>query len=173
MTIQEHLSDIPTLFKCASEQGPEHFTRITTPFHLPDGCVLDLYYKEGKNETFHLTDLGETLRWLKDQWVEQSPSAPMLNLLPGICLTHGVELAAGCLTIRGSQTSMITKSLFQIAQAALQIADLLLIQDMQLSLNSPDKTGVEEEDLLPGQQTDLNTLPLVSGPKKTLGRYSE
>ncbi len=129
MSIESHLGDIASLFTCTPGTPgrlSEHFTRIATPFLFPDGDVLDLYYREEAG--IHLlTDWGATLRWLKDQWAEQSLPASVRGLLPGICQAQRVELSSGCLKIRVSQESEIALALMRLAQTAMRIADLWFV----------------------------------------------
>ncbi|MGH7928243.1 MAG: DUF1828 domain-containing protein, partial [Candidatus Binatia bacterium] len=54
---------IGELFTCSEVNG---YVRIRTPYLYPDGDVIDLFFSE-KNGSYTLTDLGETLGWLKMQ----------------------------------------------------------------------------------------------------------
>ena len=60
--IQQQMGE---LFQCA-EVG--RFVRIRTPFLYPDGDYIDLFL-EANAEDVTLTDLGETIRWLKMQTI--------------------------------------------------------------------------------------------------------
>jgi hypothetical protein len=42
------------------------YTRIRTPFLYPDGDVIDVFFRGGE-DVATVSDLGETLRWLKMQ----------------------------------------------------------------------------------------------------------
>ncbi|GBF80953.1 DUF1828 domain-containing protein [Aphanothece sacrum] len=57
-------------FSCSTIDG---FVRIRTPYLYPDGDFIDLYLKQ-KEEGYILTDLGETIRWLKMQSISQKMS---------------------------------------------------------------------------------------------------
>lgn len=144
MSIETHLSDIASLFTCTPGTPgrlAQHFTRIITPFHLPDGEVLDVYCREEAG-TFFLTDLGTTLQWLKGQWVEESLPASVRSLLPEICQAERVELRSGHLRIRLTQEAEIADGLMRLAQTALRIADLRFALYPQRS--SPPAQGTEE-----------------------------
>jgi hypothetical protein len=133
MSIETHLSDIASLFTCTPGTPgrlAQHFTRITTPFHLPDGEVLDCYYREEAG-AFLLTDLGTTLQWLKGQWREEALPAPVRTLLPEICQAESVELRSGHLRIRVTQEADVAGGLLRLVQTALRIADLRFALDLQ------------------------------------------
>lgn len=51
------------LFTCSPMDG---YTRIRTPFLYPDGDVIDVFFRGGE-DVATVSDLGETLRWLKMQ----------------------------------------------------------------------------------------------------------
>jgi hypothetical protein len=145
VSIETHLSDIASLFTCTPGTPgrlTQHFTRIITPFHLPDGEVLDFYYRHEAG-TFFLTDLGTTLQWLKGQWVEESLPASVRDLLPDICQAESVELRSGHLRIRLTQEAEIAGGLIRLAQTALRIADLRFALYAQRT-SSPAQ-GVGEE----------------------------
>ena len=55
------------LFRCA-EVG--NYIRIRTPFMYPDGDYIDVFWERTANDaTVTLSDLGETIRWLKMQTI--------------------------------------------------------------------------------------------------------
>ena len=76
------------LFSCTPVR---EYVRIRTPFLYPDGDVIDLFLKESQGNVT-LTDLGETLRWLRGQSISQRRSAKQQQLIEDVCLTHGIEL---------------------------------------------------------------------------------
>jgi len=135
MSIEEQLEEqLHSLFKCTPCQ---HLTRIRTPFLLPDGDVLDLFAVEEKAGTLLLTDEGETLRWLRDQWGERKLPAAIREQLPGICQTHGIELWHGRLEIRFTEETEVVGALMRLAQAALRVSDLWFVLHEKLSSASP------------------------------------
>ena len=73
------------LFTCEAING---YTRIRTPFLYPDGDVIDLYLQDDGRFTT-LTDLGETVRWLKSQTVVARPTSKQDRLLIDACRTLG------------------------------------------------------------------------------------
>lgn len=96
-------------------------TRIRTPFLYPDGDVIDLFVDE-KEET--VTDLGETLRWLKMQSLSSKRSPKQQKLLEDVCLNHGLELYKGMLTARVKPGADFASVIMRVAQGALRVADL-------------------------------------------------
>lgn len=67
--IQEQMGE---LFRCV-EVGD--CIRIRTPFMYPDGDYIDIFWEPNNGgETITLSDLGETVRWLKMQTI--SPGGP-------------------------------------------------------------------------------------------------
>jgi hypothetical protein len=139
MNIQEQLSAIGALFTCTPGtpgQLSEHFTRIITPFLLPDGDVLDLFCREEAG-TLLLTDGGETFRWLRNQWAERTLPATIRNQVPGNCQMHGIEFWHGWLRVRITEEAHIAGALMQLVQATMRVADLEFLLREKLPQASP------------------------------------
>jgi hypothetical protein len=115
--IEENIGE---LFTCSEMNG---YVRIRTPYLYPDGDVIDLFLSE-KNGTHTLTDLGETLGWLKTQSLSPKRSPKQRQMIADVCLTHGVELFRGMLAVRLSSPNDLAASLTRLSQAALRVADL-------------------------------------------------
>ncbi len=111
---------IGELFTCSSVN---EYTRIRTPFLYPDGDVVDVYLKE-KTGVVTLTDLGESLRWLRMQSLSPRRSPKQQKLLEDVCLTHGLELFRGMLVLRVMTGETMGKAVTRLAQGALRVADL-------------------------------------------------
>jgi len=111
---------IGELFTCSEVNG---YVRIRTPYLYPDGDVIDVFLSE-KNGSYTLTDLGETLGWLKTQTVAPKRSPKQRQLISDVCLTHGVELFRGMLTVRLRSPDDVTEALVRLSQAAVRVADL-------------------------------------------------
>ena len=96
--IQEQMSE---LFQCA-EVGD--YIRVRTPYMYPDGDYIDLFLSRSSgDDTQTLSDLGETVRWLKMQTVTLRRSPKQNQMIQDICLTHGVEFYRGMLQVRCRQ----------------------------------------------------------------------
>lgn len=108
------------MFSCV-EQSP--YTRIRTPFLYPDGDVIDLFAKPNESVTT-ITDLGESLRWLRTQTPSAKRSPRQRKLIEDVCLTHGVELFKGMLVARAKSPQELAAAVTNLAQAALRVSDL-------------------------------------------------
>ena len=90
-------SDIATqvgsLFRC-TDSG--EYVRIRTPFLYPDGDVIDLFAKNGNGSSFTLTDLGETLGWLRMQTLANRRSPKQNKLIEDVALRMESRSTAGC-----------------------------------------------------------------------------
>ena len=76
------------LFSCTPHRDD---CRIRTPYLYPDGDNIDLFCKQDGDVTT-VSDLGETLRWLRMQTLSPRRSPKQNALIADACLTHGVEL---------------------------------------------------------------------------------
>jgi hypothetical protein len=115
--IEEQIGE---LFTCSELNG---YIRIRTPYLYPDGDVIDLFLSE-RSGSYTLTDLGETLGWLKTQTLAPKRSPKQHQLISDVCLTHGVELFRGMLTVRLQSSAELTNAVVRLSQAALRVADL-------------------------------------------------
>jgi hypothetical protein len=108
------------LFHCSKLNG---YIRIRTPYLYPDGDVIDLFLR-GEGESATLTDLGETLSWLRMQSVAQRRSPRQNKLIRDVCLNHGIELFRGMLMVRLRPSDDPGTAVTRLAQAALRVSDL-------------------------------------------------
>jgi hypothetical protein len=109
------------LFTCAFVNG---YTRVRTPFLYPDGDVIDLFISE-QNGVFTVTDLGETLRWLKMQSISGVKRSPrQQRLIEDVSQTHGLEVFRGMLVARAREPNELTSVIVRAAQGALRVADI-------------------------------------------------
>ena len=108
------------LFSCAP-QG--EFQRVRTPYLYPDGDNIDLFVKTD-GEVISVSDLGETLRWLRSQTLSPRRSPKQNALIADACLTHGVELYKGMLLARCRAGDSLANVTMRVAQACLRVSDL-------------------------------------------------
>lgn len=108
------------LFTCSEVN---EYIRIRTPYLYPDGDVIDVFLKD-KSGAKTLTDLGETLRWLRMQTVSKQRSRKQQQLIADVCLTHGVELYRGMLMTRLTALDELASTITRLAQACLRVSDL-------------------------------------------------
>lgn len=107
------------LFECAPYGD---YQRIRTPFLYPDGDNIDLFVRQ-TGDTWTITDLGETLRWLRMQSLSPKRSPKQQAVIEDIALNHGVEFFKGMLLLR-SHTAEYAPAVIRLAQAALRVSDL-------------------------------------------------
>ena len=108
------------LFTCAP-QG--EFQRVRTPYLYPDGDNIDLFLKTTGDVTT-VSDLGETLRWLRSQTLSPRRSPKQNALIADACLTHGVELYKGMVLARCRPGDSLAEVTTRVAQACLRVSDL-------------------------------------------------
>lgn len=116
-TISRNLGE---LFVCSQVNG---YTRIRTPFLYPDGDVVDLFIKE-QSGVLTVSDLGETLRWLRMQTLAPRRSPKQIKLIEDVCLNHGLELYRGMLLARVRPGDNLGSVVLRAAQGALRVADI-------------------------------------------------
>ena len=115
LLIQEQMGE---LFRCA-EVG--NYVRIRTPFMYPDGDYIDIFFdRTVDDETLTLSDLGETVRWLKMQTIVPRRSPKQTQMIQDICLSHGVEFYRGMLQVRYRRGENFAMSMTRLSQAALR-----------------------------------------------------
>lgn len=117
---QEFANGLPALFVC---EPHGEYQRIQTPYLYPDGDNIDLFCRP-QGDLVVVSDLGETLRWLRMQTVSPRRSPKQNALIEDVCLTHGVEFFKGMLLARCRPGEQIAAVAFRVAQAALRVSDL-------------------------------------------------
>jgi hypothetical protein len=108
------------LFHCTALN---EYVRIRTPYLYPDGDIIDLFCKK-EGEIIIITDLGETVRWLRMQSISNRRSPKQNALIDDLCLNHGVEFFKGMLIARRRPGEDLAGRVTQVAQACLRTADL-------------------------------------------------
>lgn len=114
-------TQLSALFSCTPHGDLQ---RIRTPYLYPDGDEIDLFIKVEPNGLMIITDLGETLRWLRSQTLAARRTIKQNALLEDICLTHGVELFKGMLIVRCHPGDALAAVMTRLAQACLRVSDL-------------------------------------------------
>ncbi len=112
--------DLGELFSCG-QHG--EFQRIRTPYLYPDGDYIDLYV-ETNGDIISVSDLGETLRWLRSQTLSPRRSPKQNALIADACLTHGVEFYKGTLLARCRPGDSLAGVTMRVAQVCLRVSDL-------------------------------------------------
>lgn len=119
-TCEAIASELGSLFSCAPH---DKYTRVRTPFLYPDGDVIDLFVRDTGDSTL-LTDLGESLRWLKSHTASPRRTQKQGQLIDDVCLNHGVELYRGMLVARAKPGDSLAEATTRLAQAALRVGDI-------------------------------------------------
>ncbi len=114
-------AEMGELFTCAQHGA---YVRIRTPYLYPDGDVIDLFAQKNAGEMISVTDLGETVRWLRMQTVSSRRSPKQRQLITDVCLNHGVEFYKGQLLIRIKPSDSFAEAFTRLAQACLRVADI-------------------------------------------------
>lgn len=102
------------------------YTRVQTPMLFPDGDFIDIYIKSLPNG-FLLTDLGETVRWLKSQTINSKRTNKQIQMVTDICKTVGVDFFRGMISINTNDSSQLAAKLVDITQASLRVADISMM----------------------------------------------
>lgn len=114
------IRDLGSLFICSQVNG---YTRVRTPFLYPDGDVIDLFLKE-QSGVMTVSDLGETLRWLRAQRISSRRSPKQQKLIEDVCLNHSLEFYRGMLMARVKPGDKLGAIIMRAAQGALRVADI-------------------------------------------------
>jgi len=109
-----------SLFSCSPLND---YLRVRTPLLYPDGDVIDLFVKEADG-VITVSDLGETLRWLRTQSLSPKRSPKQQKMLEDVCLNHGLELFRGMLQARVKGNESPASVVMRTAQGALRAADI-------------------------------------------------
>jgi len=150
------------LFTCSPVN---QYIRIQTPFLYPDGDIIDIFYKQ-EGDAATLTDLGETLRWLKMQTVSQIKTTRQRQLIADICLNHNIELYRGMLTVRVRRSEDLAGAVTRLSQGILRVSDLWFT-----FRNKAGESIIDEvEDLLREHQIEFTRSPRIPGRSTTVWR---
>lgn len=144
------------MFVCS--QVPNDLVRVRTPFWFPDGGVIDLFVREARPSGFDVTDLGESLGWLRSQSMASKRSPKQDKLIDDVCLTLGVQLFKGQLVLRTSPEK-VAQSVMKIGQAAVRLSDLWFT----MRTRAVESVGDEVEDLLTEQNVSFERSPKLTG----------
>lgn len=148
-------SELGELFSCIP--GDRH-QKIRTPFLYPDGDNIDLFVTE-KEGTLIVSDLGETLRWLRSQTLTPKRSPKQNALIADACLTHGIEQYKGTLLARCRPSVTLASVTLRVAQACLRVSDLWFT----FRTRAVESTADEVSDFLLEHQIHFDRRPKMAG----------
>jgi hypothetical protein len=109
------------LFSCA-QQGP--YVRVRTPYLYPDGDIIDLFVRYNDAGGGSVSDLGETVAWLRMQTVAERRTDKQTAIIKDVTQTHGVEFFKGMLGARFANGENPTDAIVRTAQACIRVSDL-------------------------------------------------
>ncbi len=121
-TLKDNLG---SLFHCKEMRND--LIRIRTPFSYPDGDLVDLFLE---NDGSKLTDLGETLRWLRMQSVATRRTVKQKDLIQRTCDANGFSLNRGAIEVSLRHGDVVTHAsrlaelVLRLAQACVRISDV-------------------------------------------------
>ncbi|MFG0336217.1 MAG: DUF1828 domain-containing protein [Maioricimonas sp. JB049] len=129
---------IGELFECTEVNG---YVRIRTPFVYPDGDIVDVFLNKDAQSAWQLSDLGETLRWLRMQTAATRRTARQQRLIQDVCMTSGVQLFRGTLATRLDSEDHIHEAVMRLAQACIRVADLWFTFRTRTVANTADEVA--------------------------------
>ena len=112
---------LPTLFQCSIAPGGA--VQVRTPFMYPDGDIVDVFVEERGTE-YLLTDYGEALGWLQMQSFSDELTPSQRRLVEDVCLTLGIEVDRGQLTLRCAEASALGEAVQRLGQAGVRVSDI-------------------------------------------------
>ncbi len=112
---------LPALFECAV--APRGAIRVRTPLLYPDGGMVDVFVEE-RGAGYVVTDYGDALGWLRMQSAGGKLSPKQRWMIDDVCLTLGVELDRGQITLRCEDRSALSDAVHRGAQAVLRVSDV-------------------------------------------------
>ena len=112
---------LSSLYECTL--APQDAVRVRTPFMYPDGDIVDVFVEERGGE-YLLTDYGEALGWLQMQSFTDDLTPNQRRLVEDVCLTLGIDLDRGQLTLRCARTSDLADAVQRVGQAGVRVADV-------------------------------------------------
>jgi hypothetical protein len=121
-------------------------TRIQTQLVYPDGSFIDVFVRNGAQQTIApnivLSDLGQTTSWLLDMRLKPWLSENRKRFIEDALDVLSVRQNAGALEIELSPGDPLNSAILRLAQACLRVSDLVFTQ--RNSVTTVFKERVEE-----------------------------
>lgn len=156
-------AQLGSMFKCSPL---DEYTRIRTPFLYPDGDVIDVFLASTERGPA-ITDLGESMRWLRSQTAAMKRSPKQKLLVQDVCTTLGVQFMSGMLVVYVDGEAGFADASMRVAQAAMRVADVSFTLRTRLAQSAVD----EVEDYLRDKNIDFEkgfSIPGHSGKLWTI-----
>jgi len=148
-------AELGGLFSCTEVNSRD---RVRTPFLYPDGDNIDLFVNE-KDGVYVVSDLGETLRWLRSQTLSTKRTPKQNALIADVCLTHGIEQFKGMLLARCRHGDALAPVVLRVAQACLRVSDLWFT----FRTRAVEAVADEVSDFLNEREVRFDRRPKLSG----------
>ncbi|HEU0177353.1 MAG TPA: DUF1828 domain-containing protein [Blastocatellia bacterium] len=121
--------------------------RISTPFHYPDGSLIDVFLEPAGNlfDGYKLSDGGQTADYVADLKFDLFATKKRRLLISDICETLDVKCADGSFEIHLTLEELHTElpqAIVRLSQACIRAADLIYTQRLQIPGSFQDE--VEE-----------------------------
>lgn len=113
---------IPGLFICESN---DRYTALSTPFLYPDGDIIEIFIFKSSDNSFILTDMGETLRYLFDHHADPYSSSKRREILVETLRYFNAEFTNGEIRKTVNDISELTDSIFLFGQCINRLTDLV------------------------------------------------
>ncbi|MDA1190908.1 MAG: DUF1828 domain-containing protein [Candidatus Poribacteria bacterium] len=95
---------------------------IQTPFRLPDGTYVGLYFDLEQRQ---LSDEGELFGWMHLQGIPVELAEYEYGLLDAVCRSHCVKFEDGAFSVHIGDLSELGDAVTRLAQAITRVADLV------------------------------------------------
>lgn len=123
--------------------------RVRTPFFYPDGGVVDVFLWQSA-DGITVSDLGESLGWLRLQTVGGKRSPKQSKLVADVCMTLGVDSVQGQLQRFCSDATTVADAVLRVAQAVIRVADLWFTTRARSVESMADEIGeLLDDELVP------------------------
>lgn len=122
LEIKEYINNsVSNLFSCQLEN---RLLVITTPFSYPDGDDIELFVELG-DDSFILSDMGETLRYLDTYLLDINSSNKRKEIFYDVIRSNNLRFKKGVIYAVINNPDKILDAIFNMSQAIVRISDLL------------------------------------------------
>lgn len=119
--------------------GDGRYLKIRTPFHFPDGEVIEAFYAA---QLARVTDLGRTNDYLRTHFLQQPLLAEELKALRAdIGLSYGVVFSRGAMNVTVADKATVAIAIMNLAQASLSYVCLAGATSAKLELTMNNEKG--------------------------------
>ena len=153
-------SQLGSLFEC-SACGER--VRIRTPFVLPDGHQIDVYWRDTQWGQV-VSDLGDTYGWLFMNAASDIAASRQDDMYAAVCEAYGVERLDIALLARISDGSL--------ANAVIRLAQAITAVSQSLDAEERTRRVVDQDDFVIPRVVDSPTMTLSTVPAMAYERVA-